>query len=630
MHNKWTLAVAQLVLLTAVLLGLGVSSHSLASTEPREPAPNPVINIPEGLSATASFPKFSYWLDSSGQADINAARTAWAAGEFVRPKSAGSLGLVDASVWVTLSVANQHADSAEVLLEYVDHQLIHLTAYELPSDQAQPPTLLAQLSLDRPFSERAVDHHRFVVPVTIAPGETSQIMVQLDTEHGGFVFPTMRLWNQDGLRSASALEYIGMGLLLGSFLLMSVFSASVGVATKEKTFFIYSIYAFSKILAWATILGYTHQFVIRDGFHWNFMSVTGAASIFCGIWFARNFLGTRENLPKQDWLLKFMLVNSVVLAIAAVAGLKLIATLSVTLALLSYPVVIPIGLSRWRQGYNGAGAFTLAWAFLVASLFWQGLRDLGYVEHSFGNYYWPVFASFTEMIVILVAMAERFMRMRRARDIAEQKYLQELERSKVELENIVRERTAKLEEQKRIAEHEASTDALTGIANRRCFYSRVEQRLKNGDRRDQGACVLMFDIDHFKAINDNHGHGIGDAALVLFASVILELIRDSDVFGRLGGEEFALLVSGDISSAQKLAERLREKVAQAVLSSPSGPVQFTTSVGVAPVLPDDGLDGILNRADKALYLAKEWGRNRVVIAGADDLDNTLITKLGDS
>ncbi|ARJ64317.1 response regulator [Magnetospirillum sp. ME-1] len=164
--------------------------------------------------------------------------------------------------------------------------------------------------------------------------------------------------------------------------------------------------------------------------------------------------------------------------------------------------------------------------------------------------------------------------------------------------------------------HLATTDELTGCLNRRAFFAAAEQELERSGRYGGFVSVLMIDIDHFKQVNDRHGHAVGDQALRAATSAIRANLREIDTFGRLGGEEFAaILPETPLSGALQVAERLRQAVAAVALPLGEGeaPLRLTTSLGVAErTSADSGLDQILARADTALYRAKAAGRNRVL------------------
>lgn len=160
----------------------------------------------------------------------------------------------------------------------------------------------------------------------------------------------------------------------------------------------------------------------------------------------------------------------------------------------------------------------------------------------------------------------------------------------------------------------ATTDGLTGLLNRRHFLESAERELARLRRYGRPATVLMLDVDHFKRINDTHGHAEGDQALKAVAAVCRRELRDSDLIGRLGGEEFGILLAETaLPDALEVAERLRAALAgiPVPVNRPGGGC-LTVSVGVSPcVALDASIEQALGRADHALYRAKAGGRNRV-------------------
>jgi len=160
----------------------------------------------------------------------------------------------------------------------------------------------------------------------------------------------------------------------------------------------------------------------------------------------------------------------------------------------------------------------------------------------------------------------------------------------------------------------ATTDPLTGLFNRRQFMERFEEECERTRRVGEGLSCVMFDIDHFKQVNDRFGHQAGDEVLKAIATQIRATLRVYDVVGRYGGEEFiALLPGADLATAHTVAERLRAAIESSViLRTLNGePYPITISLGLAPWKPGDTVDTLIHRADGALYRAKEAGRNRI-------------------
>jgi diguanylate cyclase (GGDEF)-like protein len=163
----------------------------------------------------------------------------------------------------------------------------------------------------------------------------------------------------------------------------------------------------------------------------------------------------------------------------------------------------------------------------------------------------------------------------------------------------------------------ATTDALTGLPNRRHFMNTLSDEFLRSRRYGHAMALLMLDADRFKAVNDVYGHDVGDETLRVLARTCRAAIRQTDTPGRLGGEEFAVLLpETDRPEAEQAAERLRQAVAAAAeIQTGKGSISITVSIGVAVLtdgVPD--ADALLKRADEALYLAKERGRNRVAFA----------------
>ncbi|SFU87487.1 diguanylate cyclase [Pseudoduganella namucuonensis] len=189
------------------------------------------------------------------------------------------------------------------------------------------------------------------------------------------------------------------------------------------------------------------------------------------------------------------------------------------------------------------------------------------------------------------------------------------------LEDRVLQRTLELLMANNKLEQLATTDPLTGIANRRKMTEQISKELERARRFRHPLSLLMVDIDHFKRINDTYGHDIGDRAIVAVASMLASSMRSIDMVARFGGEEFVLLMpETDIDVAGNAAERLRDAAARLRIEVDGGlKITLTISIGVAATRPQEAPDSpssLLMRADKALYRAKNEGRDRVVLATA--------------
>ena len=216
-----------------------------------------------------------------------------------------------------------------------------------------------------------------------------------------------------------------------------------------------------------------------------------------------------------------------------------------------------------------------------------------------------IMTTLAEQIAVAVQNARLFSEHRRAED--------ELRRAKESLEAVNRELHFVVEHEQNMAR----TDGLTGINNRRNLFELAEHEFEVAKRYQQPLSIIMFDIDYFKQINDTYGHAVGDKMLDRVARVTHAQLRDVDIIGRYGGDEFVIFLP--VTNAQKsylLAQRILENVASICLNTDHGSAAVTLSIGIAEIIhtpQDESVDNLIRRADQAMYAAKQAGRNRAVI-----------------
>ena len=205
-----------------------------------------------------------------------------------------------------------------------------------------------------------------------------------------------------------------------------------------------------------------------------------------------------------------------------------------------------------------------------------------------------------------------------SQDLTKQELIQKLTRDEIgELTDALNGLLGRIREYQSELVRLANTDGLTGILNRRTFFSKGEVLLSN---YESGIYFVQIDLDHFKSVNDTYGHGIGDQVLELVGRLLQGSVRtvgerEPDIVGRLGGEEFGILLSTDsIEQAQSVTERLRATLEKSKVDTGSQPLNITGSFGLAEAKPGETLDNLYHRADAACYEAKRNGRNQVVVA----------------
>lgn len=227
------------------------------------------------------------------------------------------------------------------------------------------------------------------------------------------------------------------------------------------------------------------------------------------------------------------------------------------------------------------------------------------------KYQYTILVLFFSMAVIVLLIIKLFFAYKR---LQHQKH--EIENFNIELEQKVKARTKELFIANEKLQEMVSKDFLTGVSSRLYFYEQAQSAFEFARRAKMPLSVLLFDIDKFKEVNDTYGHDGGDEVLKKFAIKIKENLRQSDIFGRLGGEEFCICINNiDVKGAVALANKLRIVVERSSCEVNGRVVNITTSIGVAQMSSDDhNIDNIIKRADIALYQAKNKGRNQVVVS----------------
>jgi diguanylate cyclase (GGDEF)-like protein len=252
-----------------------------------------------------------------------------------------------------------------------------------------------------------------------------------------------------------------------------------------------------------------------------------------------------------------------------------------------------------RKGDPDSRLVAHAILFLVLCLFADLAMELGWLPRV------PALALAGFTVLFLASarsLSERFDR--------DHRELGELRR---DLERRIEERTLDLQAANTRLAEASRTDALTGLLNRRGFLEKGEVEIDRSQRSGKPLCVVMADIDHFKSVNDLHGHAAGDVALQGLASLLRSTLRSQDLVARWGGEEFILLLpETDLHGASQVAELIRRKSAHQALDVDGIEVSVTLSFGLAEHRPDRSLEGTIAHADAALYRAKAEGRDRVV------------------
>jgi diguanylate cyclase (GGDEF)-like protein len=382
-------------------------------------------------------------------------------------------------------------------------------------------------------------------------------------------------------------------LAVGALVSMALAALSIWFVLRERLFILYSTLFLLQALYIAFLSGQAFDWPVLalarplTSFAWNVpVGLSGAVSCL----FTREITDLERFWPRIYSIFGWMAVGFGVLTIANVAklfgyGSLVNAVGNVIFCGLALFTLIVAFLS-WRRGNRAAGWFLIAWTLLEGFTIAVAARFLLSAPQSDESdlfYYGMPASMVVAAILIALGVADR---LRQQRDALTE------------------------------AERRAQTDPLTGVLNRRSFVERLDAACVRARARGLPITLLFLDLDHFKSINDSFGHAAGDACLRAVIEPIHAELRQSDVIGRYGGEEFVVLLSSaDAAAAAPIAERIRERVANVRVEGFGAPIRMSCSIGVAA---SDALgvwgEHLIARADAAVYLAKRSGRNQVQMA----------------
>lgn len=527
-----------------------------------------------------------------------------------------NIGYQPNGAWVRFPVINPSAERLRRML-LVDWGFgrIEARVLHLASGQWSVSALTGD---EIPPSQRAVVSPIQALPLTFSPG-TSEVYLRLNA-YQPMVLP-MRLLDPTQLALEERDSNLRMGAFFGAMLVMVLYSLSLYIFTRDRSYLIYCGYLMGGAFYVSAVFGYGPYFLWWD----QSWLVVRASVLSVSIGFLSAALFEREllNLKAEGgWLLGLvhLVIGYWILAVlVSLVAPQAIGYLHVEHSgSLTCAAGLAIAMESWRRGNSLAPYFLFAWVGLMATTLGITLSMGGILAMTNEIRTAQLIGFILEFLLLSIALADRINRERASRMQAQRALLAMRDETNLQLEARVATRTQQLEQANLELKRQSHTDALTGLSNRRGFDERFAAALERARAEAAPLAFLMLDIDHFKRINDRFGHSYSDECLAQVGRTLSSFSRrDNEFAARLGGEEFAAVFIGMLpAQALAIAEQIRETVAGLEVSTADERLRFTISIGVAVWVPD-ALDDKLSfskAADEALYKAKAMGRNRVCSA----------------
>lgn len=582
----------------------------LAGSECRADSPLVLKQVMKGENANNAI---RYLEDQDHRYSLDQVRSHAVASQFSRlPNYNPNFGLSHASYWVQLDVFNPGTEPLQWYLEGMHPQWDEVTFYieDMPA---------LKIGDHRPFAQRQVEVETNIMQLTTLPGEVQRIWVHFSYGLSGVADTTLRLWTPKEFNRHYSDRMLAIGCFFGVGVLLFFYNLFVGFSTRMVDYIWYTSYVFSAVCCLLAFTGTGYKY-LWSGWPWfaDFAPVFFASMmLMLATHFTRRFLHVSEEFP---------LANRVMLAVIIMAMLAIVGELfgwreyaiRLLILCLSISIFYPfIGLRQYFHGRIEARFYVIAWSAWSLGILMALLRNIGVIPSNFVTSFASALGLFLEAVLLSFALADRYNKLQQHNDTMEQHQMEYLEREHERLEAMVNERTEALNLAREKAEILARTDMLTCVSNRRAFFEEGEREWQRSTRHQLALSLIMVDVDFFKSINDDYGHVGGDAALVALAKMFSKTVRKEDLVGRFGGEEFSILLpQTELSVAIALAERVRIAVETMQVEWEGEKMRVVTaSFGVATARIENGgsdsFDALLNRADIALYQAKEMGRNRV-------------------
>lgn len=470
-----------------------------------------------------------------------------------------------------------------------------------------------------PFQKRPYQSRFFVFPISVPEQFSDTLYLRIESANS-LSIPIM-LWDKNSYYRHELDDHVIQAMYFGTVAAMVLFNILLYFILRDINYVIYVLFVLSSGLTVAAYNGIASEILWKNSPFLDKYSVSilFSSSLVIFLLFMRRMLSLKTLAPVLNLINSGLVFSLIIISFLLITSFRTFVKVSAVCHMTTAFWVLAVSIIFAARRHRNAYFFLAAFSVLFLTVIIASLRSLGMLPINAFTASGPQIGSVMEMILLAFILADSYNLLRREKENAERQIKENLEKSNLELERKVRERTIALEKANEELSRLAILDGLTKIANRRRFDEYLNMEWKNHLREKSPIAVILIDIDFFKLYNDCYGHQGGDECLKKTAETIAGIPkRPGDLTARYGGEEFAVILPNtDSQGGFKVAESIRTAVVLlAVPHSKSETDRIVTlSLGVASLIPDKDLtqENLISMADRALYEAKHQGRNRTVI-----------------